>query len=267
MNIAQKSIMPLLLTLFLFGCSYDTALDLFEPKEESAFAKEFLEYIRSGDIETARQHIHEKSLRQDTDDSLRKLTSYFPTGNLVEIKTIGANVFNMPDSWQANLTYQYEFEHEWVVAVVSLYRKNDKLSVLGVTVNRIPESLETTYAFTLGGKSPGHYFFLIFALLIPAFVISSLIRCVRTPIKKRKWLWIVFILFGIVSFNLNWTTGEYMINPFSIYVFGAAAFSSGPYAPWIITVSIPLGAIIFRFRRKDSSDIDIIETAHNQTEQ
>lgn len=267
MNIAQKSIMPLLLTLVLFGCSYDTALDLFEPKEESAFAKEFLEYIRSGDIETARQHIHEKSITQDINNSLRKLTSYFPTGELVEIKTIGVNVFNTADSWQANLTYQYEFEHEWVVAVVSLYRKNDKLSVLGVTVDRIPESLETMYAFTLGGKSPGHYFILVLALLIPAFVISSLIRCVRTPIKKRKWLWIVFILLGFVDVSLNWTTGEYMTNLFSLHLLGAAAFSSGPYAPWIITVSIPLGAIIFRFRRKDTSNIDIIETAHNQTEQ
>jgi len=63
-------------------------------------------------------------------------------------------------------------------------------------------------------------------------------------------LWIIFILFGFVTFSLNWTTGEFEIQLISIKLFGVGIIKLGIIAPWIVSFSIPIGAIIFWIKRK-----------------
>jgi hypothetical protein len=69
--------------------------------------------------------------------------------------------------------------------------------------------------------------------------------------RRRKWLWIIFILIGFGKLSLNWTTGQILFNPLSFYVqlFSVAVIKHGPYAPWIFSISIPLGAIIFFLKK------------------
>ncbi len=83
-------------------------------------------------------------------------------------------------------------------------------------------------------------------------ILASLILRIRTKIGKRKWLWIVFIPFGFGRLSFNWTTGRVLFNPLSVHfqLLGAAAVKHGLYAPWIISISVPLGAIVFLIRRK-----------------
>jgi len=40
------------------------------------------------------------------------------------------------------------------------------------------------------------------------------------------------------------------IQPLSINLFSASAMAAGPFAPWIVSACIPLGAILFWFKRK-----------------
>lgn len=80
---------------------------------------------------------------------------------------------------------------------------------------------------------------------MPLIVLYSLISCIRTPMQKGKWLWIIFILIGVCQFSLNWTTGQLNINPLSINLFGLGVFSSSQYAPIFISLGIPLGAIVY----------------------
>lgn len=60
----------------------------------------------------------------------------------------------------------------------------------------IPQSLETLNAFTFKNKGMLHIVFLILSIITPIFILTVLVICVRTKIKKRKWLWIIFILLG-----------------------------------------------------------------------
>jgi len=94
------------------------------------------------------------------------------------------------------------------------------------------------------------YAVLTIAIIDVLLIFVTLAVCIITPISKKKWLWIVFILVGVGSVSVNWTNGKYAIQVLSIYLFGASAAATGPDAPWIITATIPLGAIVFWFKRK-----------------
>ena len=87
----------------------------------------------------------------------------------------------------------------------------------------------------------------------------------RTKMRKRKWLWIISSsLIGIGKVTMNWSTGKlsliqetvnatgghsYNFDFLSFQLFGASAFAQ-PYGPWILSVSLPFGAILFLLKRK-----------------
>lgn len=80
-------------------------------------------------------------------------------------------------------------------------------------------------------------------------IVYALIVCVRTPIAKRKWLWMIFIVVGLANLSFNWTNGNYTIAPFYFSILGSGFFSASLYAPTIITLAFPLGAVVFLLRR------------------
>ena len=65
----------------------------------------------------------------------------------------------------------------------------------------------------------------------------------------RKWPWVLFILFGIGSLAVNWTTGETQVSALALRLF-SISISGALYGPWVLAVSFPLGALVFLFRRK-----------------
>jgi LytS/YehU family sensor histidine kinase len=64
-----------------------------------------------------------------------------------------------------------------------------------------------------------------------------------------KWPWALFILFGIGSFAINWTTGEMQLSVLTLRLLGASV-TGAVYGPWILSVSFPLGALAFLLSRK-----------------
>ncbi|MGH9806787.1 MAG: hypothetical protein ACRD9W_05925 [Terriglobia bacterium] len=125
----------------------------------------------------------------------------------------------------------------------------------------LSDSLQHMNRFTLDGKSLINFIVLGLAVLVPSFIVFSVIACIRTPIPRRKWLWIVFILLGLGQFGLNWTTGETEIRAFAFQVLGASVTWVGPYAPMMLAVSIPVGAIVFWLRRRTWHAPSTVETA------
>ncbi len=53
------------------------------------------------------------------------------------------------------------------------------------------------------------------------------------------------------AFQVNWTTGAFGYQPISISLLGVSGGAAGPYAPLVISISFPLGAVMFWFRRKN----------------
>jgi hypothetical protein len=253
----MSSLLPLPL---LIGCNYDETLEKMAPKEESAFAKNYLESVRLRNFVEVKKHLGPELLTPDIERKLTEVSDYFPPGEPIAIKLVGSNVFTSAKHWQANLTFQYQFNDGWAIANVLLVRENEEESVVkGLHVYRSALPLEEIHKFSLQKKSVVHYSFLFFLVATLALILYALIICIKTPINKRKWLWIVFVLVGVGGFNINWTTGETFTQLVSVHLLGIGARTAGPYAPWIVTFSIPFGALVFLFKRKKLMKSEVTE--------
>ncbi len=192
------------------------------------------------------------SLSPGSSPDLRPLSISWTGGEPLSVELVGCNVVRTSGKRPSQLTYQYHFTDSWLLAAITIDTIGETKSVFGVTVNPVPKSLGELNAFTFSDKGFRHYVMLLLAVAIPVFILAVLILCIRTKMRHRKWLWIIFILFGFGKFSLNWTTGQFLFNPLSVHfqMFGAAAARWGLYAPWIISISVPVGAIVFLIRRK-----------------
>jgi hypothetical protein len=236
------------------SCSYRETLDRLAPDEEVEFARAYLDHLRAGRWDEIERPLAPALLGAETLSKLEEISGCFPRGEPRSVELIGASVAKGPDWSSTNLSFQYEFDDAWVAASVALKRQGGgPLVVAGVNVNRLPASLQRIHAFTLRGKGVGHFLFLLLALLVVAVVITTLAVCVRAGDVRRKVAWAAFILSGVTAVSLNWTTGDVAFVPLTVNVPGVRAASAGPYAPWFVSVSFPLGAVLFlatRLRRR-----------------
>jgi hypothetical protein len=56
---------------------------------------------------------------------------------------------------------------------------------------------------------------------------------------------------------VNWTTGELGFSLLSFQLFSASFIRASDFDPWLVSVSLPLGALVFLAQRKK-----LIEPAH-----
>jgi hypothetical protein len=232
------------------GCSYRSMLDRVAPKDEVEFARERLEELRAGRLDQLEMHFDAATSNPSLRSELERMLSYYPSGEPRSVELIGSQVGRGPGWWNANLTFQYEFPDAWMVANVFLSRTDgSNVVVKGMHLERIPDSLQHINAFSLAGKGALHYLILAAALLVVSFTIVSFVVCLRTPGLRRKWLWALFTLVGVTGVTINWTTGRILFVTESMHLLGAGAVASSPYSPWLLTVSFPLGAVLFFAKR------------------
>ena len=249
-SMTARMVSVVALALMLFGCDYSNSRGSLVPSAEAEVAKEILVRLRAGDFEYIQERLHAGVRNDVSDDKLRELAGYFPSGEPMSTTLIGSQVHLMNSVWHGNFTFEYEFQDGWALANAILQRSDNELRVLGVGVYQTEASQKEINRFTLAQKSLIHYVVFTLAVVVPLFILVTLVVCIRTPIQRKKWLWAVFVLLGVGSLNLNWTTGEYAVQLMSFNLFGATAMASGPYGPWVLSIGIPLGAIVFWVRRE-----------------
>lgn len=256
-NMKKMLVLSLLVvTLFISGCDQKEWFNKFIPKEETEFSKNQIEFLQQKDFVSLREHMNSSLKEQgQLQEGLNKLALFFPNEKPKSVEVVGANSNTFTSGGtttkRTDITLQYEFSNKWLLAAVSVYQENDgSRQILGINIQPTESSLAELNRFTFSGKGIIHYLILLATIAVPLFIIYTLVLCVKTPIPKRKWLWVVFILFGVCGITLNWTTGDFSIQPLNFQILGSGFFKSGPYAPVMISTSFPLGAIIFLFKRK-----------------
>lgn len=251
------SVLGFAISLFvLTSCTSQDVMDKFIPKEEAKMAEDYLTKLRQRDFEYIKSKLSSEIESQATDEVLVQMADYFRGGELISTEIIGSRVHVHNGVWQGNFTFEYHFSEGWNLANAAFRKVYDRYEVIGLNVYRAEMSQKEFNAFKLSDKSLLHYLILITAICVPLFILVSTYYCIQTPIPKRKWLWIIFILSGIGAIQINWTTGQYAITLLSIYFLGGAATAAGPHAPWVVSASMPLGALLFWIKRKDYMHID-----------
>jgi len=242
----------LLITLSLMagvtGCGLRSMLDRVAP-ETVSIAKTNLDFLRRGQFDRIEPSLDQSIDRNGLTDKLAAMAAQIPKQEPVAIKTVGAFAeCDTRKGCETRVTLEYEFPSGWLMVTMVVQRLDGKSGITRFYVQPLSESLEQTNRFTLRGKGPVQFALLVMALVSMALSVYALVLCVRTPMAKRKWLWIIFILLGVGRVGVNWTTGELFHNYAWISILPAGTYGQ-PYGPWTVMVSIPLGAILFLILR------------------
>jgi hypothetical protein len=250
--VKMRALLPILALVSLFallGCSQQDLLNKFSTPEDQATAKGYIDRLRAGKLDEIEKALDSSIKTPNTRDTLAKMAALFPNGEPTSIKLVGARIFQSSGSKTVNTTFEYCFAEKWLLANVAVRDRQGTKAVVGFHVNPIPKSLESQNRFGLPGKSALQYAVLVAAIAAVLTTLYSVVVCARTKLPRRKWLWMLFILVGFGKMTVNWTTGEWGIAPFTIQLFSASAFAA-LYGPWMIAVSLPLGAIAFLLYRR-----------------
>jgi len=241
-----------LLFLIIFsGCGQNNEklVRRFTPPEDEAKATNYISLLRQGRLDQIQNDMDASIKSADTHNILVKMAALIPDQEPISVKVIGAQQFRDQDTYKINLSFEYQFPTNWLIINVALQRKDGASTIYGFHVQPMSDSLENSNKFTMAGKNFFQYAIFALAILIPLFTFFALVVCIRTKMKKRKWLWIIFILIGVCRITVNWTTGQWQFGLFQFQLFGAGAFAP-PFGAWLIAVSVPLGAIIFLLRKR-----------------
>lgn len=234
----------------------------FTPPEDEAIATNYIALLRQNKFEQIQNDLDPSLKNALTQDTLAKMAKAIPPQNPISVKVIGAQQVRDPDIYKINLSFEYQFPSKWLLINVATQKKDGVFTIIGFNVYPQSDSLENLNRFTLAGKNFLQYATLAFAILIPLFSLSVLFLCIKTKMQKRKWLWIIFILIGIGKFTINWTTGQWNLALLSFQLLGSSSFAP-PYGAWTISISLPLGAILFLLRRKKF--FASLESAHSSS--
>lgn len=250
-------LITIVMTMLLAGCDQASMIKKMTPPEAESAAKGYIDLLRKNRFEEIEKDLDPSIKSADIRKEMDKMAQMIPAQQPESIKVVGAqvNTFhgpNEPETTTTNITFEYQFKAKWLLINVATQKKGGVSTIVGFNVNPITDSLENINKFRLVGKSPLQYSVFLLAILIPLFTLYALIQCFRTKIEKRKWLWILFVMFGLARLSVDWTTGQWAINPVNVLFLGAGAFAP-LYGAWVISISFPLGAVIFLLKRKSLS--------------
>jgi hypothetical protein len=235
----------------LTACTPTAMMEKFTDKEKVQIARTYIQRLIDGDVAALAAEL-DPGLRTGTEvEQLTQMRALIPAGAPSVTEVVGYNVNHLNGVPSYNVTFQFGFGAKWLL-INAAWREqsNAPRVVIGMRAVPLERSLQETNAFNFRNARLIHYLVLGAALLNPLFVLISLVACLRTPFARRKWLWVIFVLCGFVQFSLNWTTGATDFRLISVQLFGAGVMASSPFSPWILSVSFPIGAIAFWFKRR-----------------
>lgn len=248
-----RMIGTLLAVLLMLGaCSSRTTIDRFAPHPQTERARAMIDTVRGGDVPSIRALLDDAMRSEVSDAQLRTIAAAFPASAPGSVTLVGTHTSYLGAQGHRtahySLTYEYAWPPRWLlVNVVLAGEEHSRLA--GIHLQSLDQPLEQINAFTLRGKNPLQLTVLALAVAVPLFCLYAFIRCLRTPLRRRKWLWAIGTLLGVTTLQVNWTTGAWGVQLLSVQLFGASAMAS-PYGPWVIGVSFPLGAAWFLLRRR-----------------
>jgi hypothetical protein len=236
------------------GCRpSDAVVEKIANDEVERVAEAYIEQITQGDFAAVERDLDASLRGPNTMAAFREMRRLVPPGDPIRKSLAGYHWSKTLSGSSATyeLVYEYEYSVGFCIWELKLSEvTTGKYLITHFRVIPVAQSLREQHRFALLEKGPGHWLFLTAMIAVPGFILGSLISCIRTPFKRRKWLWIIFILVGLAQFTFNWSTGQLHLRPLSFALLGSGFTSQGVYGPWILSTSVPLGAITYWIRRK-----------------
>ncbi len=242
----------------LAGCDADFFSEKLRPHEADALARGFIALINHGDLDGAEKLLEPRLVTLEGRGWLEVVRSHLDQGEIQSVDLTEFHIVHLINTRETrtNLIYELQFPDRWILAVVQVVERASERKVAAFQVTPETRSLRETNAFTLSRRPIGSYIVLGLAMGMPLLHLYTLFVCARTkpwrPMRpwRHKWAWILFLLIGITSLRLNWTSGQAQYYPLTFELLGASASRSGSRGPWILSVSLPLGPLLFLYERR-----------------
>ncbi|MBE9528494.1 MAG: hypothetical protein IME99_04570 [Proteobacteria bacterium] len=229
------------------------------PEEADRFSRTFITHISTGEIDAAfvlmNKEVRDEATRKAIEDAVGTLAK---TGKIVKIeliKFINSKAYLTKKNKRTYLRYQIEMDKGYVHATALVHNTGPDFMISGFFLEPLPSHLAEYNTFEFKGKSVGAYVMLLLAVVVPLFILYSLYLCLTVKGVPQRYKWFIFIFFGFTSFVFNWTNGLWGFQLLTLHVVGATVLRDGIYGPWMLTVYVPVGAILFhrklRHMRRD----------------
>jgi hypothetical protein len=242
------------------------AFQKFLPVDDDAIARQYITLIEERQYASIERTIDPALVSAKARSSLQQAASLLTGQAVRRVDVVGFRVDGMPGQEQlASLTYEVTLDHSVILAVVSIKRSGAGVILEALRVLPLTAPLEKLNAFTFEHKGMANYLWMLTMCAIGIFVVVTLLVCANEQNIKLRWLWMLIVCLGFVQFSLNWTTGAHLITPISFSMPGIGFVRDGPYAPWIVTFALPLGACTFWLVRRRLTKSDT-ETRSDTTE-
>jgi hypothetical protein len=248
MHLPRIALLALTALPFLSACSQEAMLEKFASAEDRKVATQCIDNLLQGNFEEINAHLDPTLRTGDTQAAFDHMLAMLPKEKPSAVKLVGAQLNVSTEGRESNLTYQYSYgERHFLINCATRTRDSERI-IFGLNVNTLESSLEERQRFDLAGKTPLHYAMLLGVIAALVLTLVALIRCVMEKDLRRKWVWVLCIIFGIGHLELNWVDGTWSFSPVYFQLFSAGALSTG-YGGWVVSLSLPLGAILYLVRR------------------
>ena len=234
----------LLVTFSLAGCSQ------FRPSPEKDRAmRQVFNRARQGEYDALEAQLSPNLRHSNDADVLRRIHDTIPDVPPERIALTKWGRLVGTDGERDYGTYEYTYADRTLVVDETLFQPRDGAEVIeNFHINALtPAEVARSAAFPLTGRTPFQYTVLALAVLSPLVIVAALIDLVRAKNVRRKWLWLLGMVWGVCGLSVNWSDGNFAILLIDISLFGASVSRVGLGA-WVVNAALPLVALIFLFR-------------------
>ena len=157
--------------------------------------------------------------------------------------------FGAPDRRRVDVTYELSGHGRWLLARVGMVGTGDTERIVLLSLMPRTQSLAVENAFTFRGKGPAHFLVLLMAVVCAGGSLVTAVVVARTRMPRR-WLWAFVALVGAMVVQFDWSSGASRVLLFQVVLLSAGFAKAGPFAPWIISFAMPVGAVLALDRRR-----------------
>ena len=230
-----------------------------EPREDIEFAKHFVSLFPQRNV----AEIEKEFTSSGDHDTLRavipKMIALYPSGKLKNVGVTWNETFQTSTGNGSqrlvfiNLLYKFDGPGDLGVQIETA-REGGKIVIQNVYFQPLPHALVEKNALSLAGKGLIHYVVLLLAIAIPLLMIYALVKLWRSKTMRWRWAWTIFILLGFFKFTFNWTTGYFSLSLLSLQLLGVSVLRASQYQPWLVALSVPVGALLVLYRQRTRHD-------------
>jgi hypothetical protein len=248
------------LALSMAACTPSDFLHRLATPERDARARRVLGMVVAGQVDSLIPRAQFETDSSQTAHAFFQLDSALRGRKVDSLTLIGATRFDAGGAERLTLSYEFRTEKGWLAAGITTRDSAGTWALLGLRLNPLPGELRRVNDFNLAGSSPVRYLALVLMAACTIFTVGVAIFLATRRNFPKRWRWVLASLFGVGAVYVNWTTGEVAAKIFALQLFGAGVVRPSEFAPWVVSFSFPLGAILalFRYWRR-RADLDALD--------